>query len=265
MKKVFSILLMLIPIILTAQQKYDSSANDIYRIMNYNIRNAKGMDGVTDYNRIATVINNEQPEVVAIQEVDSITTRNNKYVLGELANMTGMHATFSAAIPFQGGKYGIGILSKEEPLSVIRLQLPGSEEPRTLLIAEFENYILCCTHLSLTKKDAEESVDIINGAVARCNFENKGSKPILLAGDFNVQPDSPTISTFSKSWTILSDTNIFTFPSNKPDRTIDYIMGYTTNGIKIDYVVRKYEVMEEKMASDHRPLLIDISFEPANQ
>ncbi len=265
MRKALSILLIFVPIILISQQKHEPQGNGTHRIMSYNIRNAKGMDGVTDYSRIATVINNAKPEVVAIQEVDSMTTRNNRYVLGDLANMTGMHAIFSAAIPFQGGKYGIGILSIEKPISVTRLQLPGSEEPRTLLIAEFENYVLCCTHLSLTKKDAEESVDIINGAVARCNFKGKGNKPILLAGDFNVEPDSPTINILSKSWTTLSNTDILTFPSDTPNRTIDYIMGYTANGTKTNYVVHKYEVIEEKMASDHRPLLINISFERVKQ
>lgn len=235
-----------------------------HRIMSYNIRNAIGMDRVKDNKRIAAVINSVVPEVVAVQEVDSMTTRsNNTYILGELAGLTGMHATFSGAIPFQGGKYGIGILSKDKPISVIKYPLPGSEEPRTLLAVEFDKYILCCTHLSLTQKDAESSVDIINEMAER--FYQNSKKPVILAGDFNVEPDSTTISklTENQRWKILSNPTQFTFPSDTPDRTIDYIMGYKGHGT--NYSVHNSEVVEEEMASDHRPLLLDVSFETENQ
>lgn len=39
-----------------------------------------------------------------------------KYVLGEIAERTQMHACFAPAIEFEGGKYGIGLLTKQVPL-----------------------------------------------------------------------------------------------------------------------------------------------------
>lgn len=61
--------------------------------MTYNVRNGSGMDGVKDFARTAAVINREKPDVVAIQELDSVTGRSKgAYVLGELAKLTGMHA-----------------------------------------------------------------------------------------------------------------------------------------------------------------------------
>jgi endonuclease/exonuclease/phosphatase family metal-dependent hydrolase len=45
--------------------------------MSYNIRNAVGMDNTADYRRIADVITNTAPDVVALQELDSVTTRSN--------------------------------------------------------------------------------------------------------------------------------------------------------------------------------------------
>lgn len=243
-----------------SQNEYPQRENT-HRIMSYNIRNAIGMDRVKDNKRIAAVINAVAPEVVAVQEADSMTTRsNNTYVLGDLADLTGMHATFAEAISFQGGKYGIGILSKKKPLSVEKIPLPGSEELRTLLAVEFDNYILCCTHLSLTAKDAEASVDIINIIAEKFQRGSNNKKPVLLAGDFNVEPGSPTIKklTENKKWKILSNPKHFTFPSDMPDRTIDYIMGYTANGT--NYSVHNAKVVEEGMASDHRPLYVDIRF-----
>ncbi|HBK29320.1 MAG TPA: endonuclease, partial [Parabacteroides sp.] len=67
------------------------------RYMSYNIKNGCGMDNKTDYTRIASVIKQENPDVVAIQELDSVTKRSGqKYVLGELARLTGLHATYAA-------------------------------------------------------------------------------------------------------------------------------------------------------------------------
>ena len=51
------------------------------RLMTYNIKNANGMDDVCDFQRIADVINHIHPEVVALQELDSMTHRSGqKYV-----------------------------------------------------------------------------------------------------------------------------------------------------------------------------------------
>lgn len=74
------------------------------------------MDNVCNYRRIADVINKAAPDIVAVQELDSMTNRSGKkYVLGELATLTGMHAYYAPAIKHDGGKYGIGILSKSSP------------------------------------------------------------------------------------------------------------------------------------------------------
>ena len=86
----------------------DSSDRDI-RLMSYNIRNCMGMDGITDYQRIANIIEKVAPDVLALQEVDSMTNRSNHHdVLVELAKRTAMYPIFAKAIDYDGGKYGIG-------------------------------------------------------------------------------------------------------------------------------------------------------------
>ena len=45
------------------------------RLMSYNIRHGAGLDERLDFDRIAEVINREHPDVVALQEVDSVTQR----------------------------------------------------------------------------------------------------------------------------------------------------------------------------------------------
>lgn len=43
------------------------------KILSYNIRNARGTDDVTDYDRVAGVINRVAPNCVAVQELDNAT------------------------------------------------------------------------------------------------------------------------------------------------------------------------------------------------
>ena len=124
------------------------------KLMSYNIRNGIGIDNIQDIGRIARVILREAPDLVALQELDSATLRvDGRYIPGELGRMTGMHATFGRAIGFAGGSYGIGLLSRTEPLAVRSIPLPGREEARVLLMAEFPDYTVCITHLSLTPED----------------------------------------------------------------------------------------------------------------
>jgi endonuclease/exonuclease/phosphatase family metal-dependent hydrolase len=124
------------------------------KIMSYNVRNGKGMDGVHNLQRVADAINRSKADIVAVQELDSMTNRSGKkYVLGEIAALTNMHPEYFPAIEFNGGKYGIGILSKKKPISVKGYNLPGREEKRGILVAEFNQFLFACTHLSLTEED----------------------------------------------------------------------------------------------------------------
>lgn len=230
-------------------QTYPQQENTI-RVMSYNIRNAKGMDNVTDYQRIADIITSVAPDVVALQELDSITNRSKGVdVLAQLAGLTAMYQVYGSSISYDGGKYGIGVLSKEKPLSWKRIPLPGREELRSLLLVEFKEYVLGCTHFSLNNDDRQASATIIDEAAKYYK------KPVMLAGDINATPDSPVMKTFRKNWSILSDITKFTIPSDKPSSTIDYILGYTSKGYV--YSVWQNRVLNTQ-ASDHLPLFVDV-------
>ncbi|MDR1172750.1 MAG: metallophosphoesterase [Bacteroidales bacterium] len=231
-------------------QSYPRIENTI-RVMSYNIRNAKGLDDKVDYQRIADVVTGLAPDVVALQELDSVTSRSKQVdVLSRLAGLTAMYPVYGASIPFDGGKYGVGVLSKQKPLSWKRIPLPGREEARSLLMVEFRDYVFCCTHFSLNGDDRQASVAIIDQAVKDFN------KPVFLAGDINATPESPVLETFKQNWTILTNTRQLTIPADKPKETIDYIFGYAPKGYT--YSVWQTQVLNEPVASDHLPLFADV-------
>jgi len=238
-----------LPLLFTLLFALSAQSQNSLRLMTYNIKNANGMDDVCDFQRIADVINHIHPEVVALQELDSMTHRSGqKYVLGEIAGRTQMHAYFAPAIDYDGGKYGIGLLTKEIPVSLKTMTLPGREEARALIMAEFDNYIYCCTHLSLTEEDRMASLELIK------DFAAAHKKPFFLAGDLNAEPESAFIKYLQQDFQILSDVNQHTFPAPAPTETIDYITALKQN--MKGFTVTSAQVVNEPVASDHRPLVI---------
>ena len=230
---------------------FSAQAQNTLKLMSYNIKNANGMDNVCNFQRIANVINNTSPDVVAIQEVDSMTNRSGqKYVLGEIAERTQMHGYFAPAIDYDGGKYGIGLLTKQVPLRLQSLPLPGREEARTLILAEFTDYIYCCTHMSLTEEDRMKSLELVKA------FTSSSTKPLFLAGDMNAEPESGFIKKLQKDFQILSNPKQHTFPAPDPKETIDYIATLKQNAK--GFAVISAKVINEPMASDHRPILVEL-------
>ena len=230
---------------------FSAQAQNTLKLMSYNIKNANGMDNVCNFQRIANVINNASPDVVAIQEVDSMTNRSGqKYVLGEIADRTQMHGYFAPAIDYDGGKYGIGLLTKQVPLRLQTLPLPGREEARTLILAEFTDYIYCCTHMSLTEEDRMKSLELVKA------FTSSSTKPLFLAGDMNAEPESGFIKELQKDFQILSNPKQHTFPAPDPKETIDYIATLKQNAK--GFTVISAKVINEPMASDHRPILVEL-------
>lgn len=234
-----------------AQNSIDPKVDNSIRIMSYNVRNCRGMDEKIDYQRVADVINKVNPDLLAIQELDSASTRSNGvFALKELADLTRLFYTYSPSIDFQGGKYGIGILSKQKPIRYWTFSLPGREEKRSFLVCEFEEYIMCCSHFSLTHEDQVLSVPII--------FEKLKDihKPLFFAGDMNSIPESLTQKALQDKFTPLNNVKEFTSSSDKPFQCIDYIYGYKNGN---SYTVLNRQVLsDESIASDHFPLFVDV-------
>ena len=231
-----------------AYGNYSFAQHRNLRLMSYNIRNAKGMDNKTDYDRTAAVIKNANADIIALQELDSVTKRNGgEDVLKILAGKTGLFYVYGAAIEYQGGKYGVGILSGVKPLKYYTVPLPGKEEKRVLLVAVYKKYVIFCTHWSLTDADRLTSAGMINKEA------EKFRKPVYLLGDLNAEPNSNAIVVLKQKWVLLSGED-HTFPAPKPLKCIDYI--FVSKNSKSKVISRN--VLNEPMASDHRPVMVEI-------
>lgn len=223
------------------------------RILTYNIRHGAGMDNEMNLERQSAIIKACEADVVGLQEMDSITSRSGMIdEAAYLAQQNDMVGTFGRAIDYDGGKYGVAILSKVKPLSVKNIPLPGAE-PRTLLVCEFEQYVFACTHLDLVKENRLASVDII------VNEAKRWDKPFFICGDWNDVPGSEFLERMKEWFNILNNTSdedpvyptYLSFPADVPNRCLDYVAKFGQ-----DVERRSSEVLNEPEASDHRPVLV---------
>ncbi|MBR1586902.1 MAG: endonuclease/exonuclease/phosphatase family protein [Kiritimatiellae bacterium] len=201
----------------------------------------------------AEVIRRFDPDWVAVQEIDRGTKRAGHVdQTAELARLCGLHGTFVKKVPRPDGDYGLAVLSKEKPLGVSKILMPGSSHTRCVEIVEFKDYIVACTHFPL-----KESFRVRAAEIVRLNLADR-EKPVFLAGDLNALPESPEIAELKKGFTILSDTSKPTFRADNPSKCIDYIMVDTAHADAVK--VRSYEVIADTNATDHCALVLKTDF-----
>lgn len=227
--------------------------------MTYNIRHGAPIhkaDNDIRLKGIAAAINKEKLDLVALEEVDSITQRAPIDEAKELAKLTGMHYFFSKTINFQGGKYGDAILSRYPILETQHeeLSMPDpSGEARAVGIVTVEPFQgvkidFAVTHLDLKKENRMAEINQLT------TLSKNSTYPFILAGDFNAEPGSQEITALKKEFTFACETDCpLTFPSDNPRITIDYIV-LNPEAAKI-LQVQKYNVVPGIEASDHLPLL----------
>ena len=234
---------------------FDSGGESVIfrtRAMTYNVHCCKGPDDVVDYKRVADVITSVDVDVVALQELDSMTTRYpGQYQLQNIADHAGMYATFGAAIERKGGKYGVGVLTKEKPLSYYCVPLPCSSEPRVMLVVELAKYYFCSTHFSLLADYRSQAVEIIAAEAKKLN------KPMIVAGDLNAQRPEASMVNLAESFYIFEKFGSpNTFPSSGPVKEIDYISLYKGRGAVAE--VCGSWVLFTPIISDHMPTVVDM-------
>ena len=234
------------------------------RLATYNTHRCEGWETQTNvdranYNNTAKVISLIDPDVIALQELDKFTTWHPHDQLQELADRTGMKPYYCKTIDYRGGDYGIGILSKREPLRTVSGDLLGTEA-RKFFLAEFDDYIFIATHLChLETTNRAQSVEIINAYIA-ANYASY-TKPIFLAGDFNESNmSSEMMVKLKEKWEIIS-TSSNTFMNTATPKRIDYIVLYKGNKAACEVLgtaVPSYDEINVNKVSDHLPVLVDI-------
>jgi len=223
------------------------------RVLCYNIHIGIGNDKKLDLERTAKTIMDQEPDLVAIQEIDRHTERTqNIDQVAELKRLTGMHAVFGKTINLGSGEYGIAILSKYpiKEHKITPLPQMDNQEDRGVLEAMIQlddktSLLFACTHFChISEERRTKQAEKINEL-----FAGRDGL-IILAGDINARPGSKTVETLKAVWTDATS-EAPTFPSDNPRSKIDYIFYRPAEMASL----KETRVVAEPVASDHAPVL----------
>ena len=278
-----SIPLRMIPVVssflLFSLSSSQSSAQEdpvLIKVLSYNIHYAVGMDGEKDLQRIADVINKLNPDIVGLQEVaDSAMVAD----LGKMTNMSGifgasteveppnLYRLLNIPVPTAQLHYGDGVLSKSPFQYLGNLSIPSASSSRYQAMcievdfsAKFEGkkaVRFITTHFDWLKTIGSQlarkaAVEVIEEAF----MVNAEGIPYILTGDFNATPKSEVLRLLEeKGWEQENfGKDLLTVPSISPVKQIDYVLVRPKTKWRIIDVM----VVEEKEASDHRPILMTL-------
>jgi endonuclease/exonuclease/phosphatase family metal-dependent hydrolase len=230
------------------------------RVMTYNIHVGVGMDKKLDLARIAKVINEQKPDLVGLQEVDRGVERTQRIdEIVELAKLTKMDYAFAFNLKYQGGQYGVAILSRKPILAtdhrlyknLREAERRGSIRAEVNIGGQVVNFVT--THLDYQYEDGRvfETQQLLAGLK-----DVKG--PLVVVGDFNDVPSGGAYrlmrESFDDAWSLTHPSDEgFSYPAEKPTKRIDYIFTRTADGIRA-----KRGWIPDTLASDHVPVVADL-------
>lgn len=243
----------LISILVLTYGLFDLKAQTI-SVMSYNIHIGQNSADQDKLKEIAQYIRESKAGIVGLQEVDSVCNRSGKIdQMKFLAEQTGMYYAYSRHFAFDGGSYGLGILSRY-PLEEIRdlrisLSSTGKPETRSLLTADFKKghkkYTFATVHMDYRDSGSRQ---VQSEEIVRKFSDN--INPVILTGDLNARPGTKEIEILENAFTDVSKLSGPTYPAVKPLNKIDYIM---VNKGRVKQI--KLQKADRIDFSDHIPVL----------
>jgi endonuclease/exonuclease/phosphatase family metal-dependent hydrolase len=244
------------------------------RAMTYNIHSCIGTDKEVNPQRIARVIREANPDIVALQEVDKGIPRTRHQDQAELlAEILSMESSFFPVVSSGDQKYGLAVLSRFKFSDVhcdwlpilypkLKLNLQRRGCIRTTFQTPAGPVLFFNTHLSLYRLERRKQIQTLMGDGWLAGAPSDSA--IIFCGDLNAGPFSPVYTRLSR---ILSDVQRgrqnsarpkATFPSRRPLLRIDH-MFVSSNFKMLDLKVPR--TTESRLASDHLPIVADLALD----
>lgn len=239
------------------------------RVMTYNVHGCVGMDGCLSPHRIARVISQYRPHIVALQELDVGRRRSGGHDQAQLiAGYLNMSHHFHPTLQIEEESFGDAVLSPYpvhlyKRAALLRHPVLSFLEPRGALWVqiEFNGRLvqLINTHLGLMRPERMLHTEVLLSE-DWLGHPDCGA-PVILCGDFNAMPGSRVIERFQSRLTDSTsaggDRRKGTWFGSYPLMRLDHIF------VSPDCRIVSIDVCDSylsRMASDHRPLLAEIEF-----
>jgi endonuclease/exonuclease/phosphatase family metal-dependent hydrolase len=227
------------------------------RILTWNIHRGIGTDLRYDLERIIELIRPHDPDIVALQEVDSRGKDQTNLPLAALKQVLGSHAAEARTIVAPDGHYGHVLISRwpMHDINVHELHV-SRRETRCAIEATIESpfgYIrVIAAHMGLRPNEIRPQLDIFKPLVRGDPGADPTALPggLLMMGDFNDWHGRvrSTLTTLIPTHTMQK-----TFPSWRPILNLDRI--YCRPGKAL---LRSWIDTSARRASDHLPVYAEV-------
>ena len=240
---------------------------DPIRVLVYNIHAGTDAKRVNNLDRVAQLILDSRADIALLQEVDNATRRaGGVNQLARLRSLTGYNGVFGKTIDYDGGEYGLAILSRWPILSdsLVHLDVDHAGdsaryEARGALVAEIAAPVgplrVIDTHL-----DASRDSYRLQQARSLLAIAKSAAGVSVIGGDFNSEPGGGVLPILARggwrdAFTECGMGSGLSFPASVPVKRIDYLL------LPVGIRCRSASVPASE-ASDHRPLLVEIFMAP---
>lgn len=220
--------------------------------MTWNVQHARRPDGVVDIEVFVATCASFDADVLALQEVDRRTARvGGADLLAAAEEATGLVAIDGAVSDFDGGTYGNALLLRAAPTASTVSGLPRPwwppwhrPERRGLVVVELDGLTVAACHLGTRRREARRQLRAALTLVP-------ATGPAVLIGDFNLRPEA--VVPIAAAAGFHAAAVPAAFPAHAPEAAIDHVL---VRGI---HVVAGPSA-ERPAVSDHRPVVVDLSF-----
>ena len=200
--------------------------------------------------RIAKLISDY--DIVGLQEVDGGSLRSG------FINQT-EYLALQAHFPYwydqtnrklgKLARHSTGFLSRFHPTDVTEVKLPGMIPGRGALVIRFgkgeESLLLLILHLALGKRARQRQLELVSELA-------HGYRHIIVMGDLNCRSDSDEFNWLLENAELSEPIReLHTFPSWRPQRSIDHILVSSTLNVE------KIHVLNYTF-SDHLPIMMEV-------
>jgi endonuclease/exonuclease/phosphatase family metal-dependent hydrolase len=228
-----------------------------FRVMTYNIHQGFDAGQIPSLDALVDTISREGPDVVLLQEVvRGWMIDEQQDTLSVLAERLGMQYAF---LPNIGDLYGDAVLSRFAMTDVRQVHYaiePGiKHQPRGALFVRIADVLFVCTHLD----ELSDGTFVRQEQVRTIIREVGDATPLIVGGDLNAKPDDIEVRLFNEFG--LDDLGAEagdTTTGDDPQKRIDYLWGRGVIGAQA-HTVGGQDLADAKRASDHRPLIVNIT------
>lgn len=226
------------------------------RLLTWNIHSGIGPDRRYDLERIIALIRHHDPDIVALQEIDSRGHPHDALPLNLLKKVLGSHAAEARTIIAPDGHYGHALISRW-PLEDVNLHdiSVSRQEPRGIIEAAVRTPAgrmnIVATHLGLRLIEQRSQIRTLAAIADRLIGNRRDKQNLVMLGDFNDW--NGQVRRLLQRWLPVRTVHK-TFPARRPIFKLDRIFCRAPG-----LLLRSWTDPGGSLASDHLPVVGDVA------